>query len=65
VANFRHLATKKTGLMNLTKGILGILVLKSTYLEKEKLEVARFRQSVAVRRQDSKKYLLVHQDIYC
>jgi hypothetical protein len=38
---FSPLGNKRTGLMNLTKGILGILFFKSTYLEPKK---ARCRQ---------------------
>jgi hypothetical protein len=44
VASFRHLATKKTGLANLTKEIFGIKKTNSPYFEGKKLEVAIFRQ---------------------
>jgi hypothetical protein len=45
MANFGHLATKK-GLANSIKGFLRIFKNKLAYLEKKKLEVARFRQCV-------------------
>jgi len=43
VANFRHLATKKKGLANVTNEILGIVFKNSPYFEEKRLEVARFR----------------------
>jgi hypothetical protein len=52
VANFRHLATKKKGLANPTNGFLRISLKNSPYLEKKKLEVARFRQCVSLGRQN-------------
>jgi hypothetical protein len=43
---------KKKGLANPTKGFLRIFVQNSPYLEKKKLEVARFRQCVPLGRQN-------------
>jgi hypothetical protein len=51
VANFRHLGTKiKRGDESNKENFENFF--KSPYLEEKKLEVARFRQCVAVRRQN-------------
>jgi len=50
--NFSQLGDKEKELANPTKGFFGIFVKKSSYLEKKKLEIVRFRQCVPVGRQN-------------